>query len=172
MDSKHFDLYICGNHDFMDGERTVTNWVCPWQPTSTAAIHALASFVPLVPGNLLVDAGCGDGRVLIETALAIGCYGIGIDISLECITCANTIADREGLSIRFVCGDFDECPDEATEAKCMYMYLVPAALKRARKLAEKLSRNGVAIVTYEYHYSDWSISKRDVLNDLVMYELL
>lgn len=33
------------------------------------------------PGDVILDLGCGDGRVLVTMAKVIGCRGIGVDIS-------------------------------------------------------------------------------------------
>lgn len=34
--------------------------------------------------DVILDVGCGDGRVLVTMAKVLGCRGIGIDISQVC----------------------------------------------------------------------------------------
>lgn len=71
----------------------------PTEPTDRAEPPAhqglFLDFLPLVPGDVLLDIGCGDGRVLVAACLKYGCKGIGIDISKECLEAAESMASAE-----------------------------------------------------------------------------
>ncbi|CAN0217959.1 unnamed protein product, partial [Phaeothamnion confervicola] len=48
--------------------------------------------------DVIADVGCGDGRVLLAAAAVIGCRGIGIDVSPECIAVARESSSAAGVS--------------------------------------------------------------------------
>ncbi len=61
----------------------------------------------ITPQDVIVDMGAGDGRVLVYAALNIGCRGIGIEISSECLDQARRIANdyRVAHMVTFVEAD-------------------------------------------------------------------
>ena len=84
-------------------------------PTSAERIAALIQFVNLNDDDVLLDIGCGDGRVCIAAtkltgataaatggscAVARGCRSIGLDVSPLCINMARQVAREEGLADR------------------------------------------------------------------------
>jgi SAM-dependent methyltransferase len=96
---------------------SVSNCLSPYVPTSAERIAALIQFVNLNDDDVLLDIGCGDGRVCIAatkltgataTAAATGgggaaarrCRSIGLDVSPLCINMARQVAREEGLADR------------------------------------------------------------------------
>lgn len=55
----------------------------------------------------MLDVGCGDGRVLIALAKTIGCRGVGLDVSEECIDFARRMSQAESVNdkLRFHVAD-------------------------------------------------------------------
>lgn len=76
---------------------SVANCLSPFVPTSSEKIQAFVDWVALTSDDILLDIGCGDGRVCIAAAKLCGCRTIGIDVSPLCINRANVIAKEEGL---------------------------------------------------------------------------
>eukprot|EP00514_Thraustochytrium_sp_LLF1b_P005102 CAMPEP_0184510076 /NCGR_PEP_ID=MMETSP0198_2-20121128/1619_1 /TAXON_ID=1112570 /ORGANISM="Thraustochytrium sp., Strain LLF1b" /LENGTH=217 /DNA_ID=CAMNT_0026899939 /DNA_START=836 /DNA_END=1486 /DNA_ORIENTATION=- len=161
MDDSHFERYL-------DLENADT-WVCPWQPSSATDIDGLVSFAGITSSDKILDVGCGDGRVLLRLAASMGCGGVGVDISPECVEAARKIAQSQGCAgvVRFVETDFVgvlSLPDLDT-VTIAYVYLVPKALAVVRPVLEQLSEMGIRIITHEYHYTDWS-GRHDPVHDL------
>lgn len=48
--------------------------------TPQAIVNVMLAELHLIPGDVLYDLGCGDGRVLIAAVEQYGCRGIGIEI--------------------------------------------------------------------------------------------
>jgi 2-polyprenyl-3-methyl-5-hydroxy-6-metoxy-1,4-benzoquinol methylase len=76
----------------------VANCLSPYVPTQAERIAAFVSFAGLKADDLLLDLGCGDGRVCIAAAKIAGCRTAGIDVSPPCISMAKEVAREEGLS--------------------------------------------------------------------------
>jgi SAM-dependent methyltransferase len=122
---KHLDAAIDAkiaeidtNHDISTFQRRIneravskSNCYSPYVPSNSQRIVAMIKFVVLTPGDVLVDMGCGDGRVcfvashmmveqqqqhgsnstltsLQKQASLIKFRSIGIDVSSDCIALA------------------------------------------------------------------------------------
>jgi 23S rRNA (guanine745-N1)-methyltransferase len=55
---------------------------------STPLLAAIAEQLQLVPGDVVLDAGCGDGFYLGNLAQTAGCAGYGVDISTAAVDAA------------------------------------------------------------------------------------
>lgn len=73
----------------------VQNCLSPYVPTSAQRIAALVHFVQLQENDVLLDIGCGDGRVCIAASKLTGCRSIGLDVSPLCIQMAQQVALEE-----------------------------------------------------------------------------
>ena len=76
---------------------SVSNCLSPFVPTSSERIQAFVDWAGLTSDDVLLDIGCGDGRVCIAAAKLCGCRTIGIDVSPLCINQANSIVREEGM---------------------------------------------------------------------------
>lgn len=75
MDEQHFDDYL-SSALLLEEERDSakselgqpatprSRWLCPWQPSHAGVIEALAA--GLGKDDVVLDLGCGDGRVCME----------------------------------------------------------------------------------------------------------
>jgi 2-polyprenyl-3-methyl-5-hydroxy-6-metoxy-1,4-benzoquinol methylase len=76
----------------------VENCWSPYVPSPATRIADFLSFAELNASDVLLDIGCGDGRVCVAAAALLSCRSIGIDVSPPCIAMAKQIAQEEGLS--------------------------------------------------------------------------
>ena len=97
LEEAHFQMCLDAR---MDGE--TCNILSPFLPSSSSHIQALKdiagsnliprthflsltchmfNLIELTSEDIILDIGCGDGRVLISLCKAIGCRGLGLDIS-------------------------------------------------------------------------------------------
>jgi hypothetical protein len=86
---KIFDDYV--------NPHAVENCLSPYVPSKADNIAAFLSFVDLSADDVLLDIGCGDGRVCIAATSTIGCRAIGIDVSPLCVESAKKSAREEGI---------------------------------------------------------------------------
>ncbi len=106
------------------------------------------------PGELLVDLGSGDGRIVIEAAKKYGTRGLGIDIDPRLVKLGQDNARAAGVAalVRFESQDFFQL--DFSGADIVSAYLLPDVnlQLRPKLLAMK---PGTRIVTHDYHMGDW-----------------
>mmetsp|Transcript_65628 Transcript_65628/g.148105 ORF Transcript_65628/g.148105 Transcript_65628/m.148105 type:complete len:234 (+) Transcript_65628:245-946(+) len=131
----------------------------PSQAATIATFLAMFDCEPLGPEDVLLDIGCGDGRVLVAAVLATGCRGVGVDVSPDCIAAAQRMTDEEaalrpgdsGLSGRltWICEDLAQRPQLLVDiardhgATVAFLYIYPSLLEVLRPSLEELSRTAV-----------------------------
>jgi len=115
--------------------------------TSRTRISAFLDAIPMNPGQVLVDLGCGDGRVLREAYRRYGTRGIGYELNplayvrarLQCIPFRGIRISRESF--------WDV---SLAEADIVFCYLFPDVMKR---LADKISKEaapGMIVVSANF----------------------
>ena len=126
--------------------------------TSTARvkIRTFLDDVPMHPGDLLVDIGCGDGRVLREARKRYGVRGLGFEVNpLAYVLARVKSLGAGGVEIRW--GNFWKA--DLRDAAVVFCYLFPDVMRR---LSEKLKaelRPGATVVSCNFPLPGWSPSR-------------
>jgi SAM-dependent methyltransferase len=103
-------------------------------PTSRVRVRAILDAVPMTENQLLVDLGCGDGRMLREAELRYGVRGIGYELNPFAYLIARLNCFRlQDVTIR-MCNFWNV---DLGEADVVFCYLFPDVLQ---DLAQKLVR--------------------------------
>jgi len=106
-------------------------------------------------GELLVDLGSGDGRIVIEAAKRYGARGLGVDIDPSLVERARENARRAGVEklATFEVKDFFEM--DLRGVSVVTMYLLPEVnLKLMPRLLQDL-KPGARIVSHDYDMGNW-----------------
>lgn len=81
----------------------------PYEPTPYSVLERLAGSGCLTRDNVLVDYGCGKGRVSFTLSYLTGCRVIGIDYNERLIQIAEANRERSGMKrIEFINGKAEE----------------------------------------------------------------
>jgi SAM-dependent methyltransferase len=127
----------------------------PYVQTPQPVVDAILRLAELRPGDLLVDLGSGDGRIVIEAARRFGVRALGVEIDPALVQLSNTRAAQAGVAdrVRFVTQDLFET--DLTEASVITMYLLPDVnlALRPRLLALK---PGTRLVSHDWDMGDWA----------------
>lgn len=113
----------------------------PFVPLTIDVVQKLIPFLELKESDVLLDLGCGDGRILIESLLQTECQkAYGIDIDESAIEQSHEHYKQSQLKkdIHFVCGDFfttTEIPWK--DISVVVMYLLPCVLDELYPLLQK-----------------------------------
>lgn len=115
--------------------------------TSRLRISAALDFVPLRPGDLVVDLGCGDGRVLRLARRRCPVRGIGYELNPLAYAKARLLClGSPDIDIRM--RDFWSA--DLSGARMVFCYLFPDVMDRmARKLTAEL-RPGAMVVSFNF----------------------
>jgi hypothetical protein len=109
------------------------------------------------PGQLALDLGSGDGRLLLAMAER-GCRGVGYEVNLFLVWLSRWRAWRQGASVTVHWRDFSQA--DVREADLVMLYGVDRSLARlARKLKREM-KPGALIVSLRYPIPDWPTDER------------
>lgn len=110
----------------------------PYLPVLQSEIDDILDLAELEPGQLILDLGCGDGR-LLKAAAKRGIRGLGYEINpwLYAVSKINCAPYRKTVKIRF--GDYWRC--KLPKADAIYVFLIGHYMTRLdRKLANEIDR--------------------------------
>lgn len=137
----------------------------PYVPTTEEAVRAMLKLADVKKTDIVYDLGCGDGRIVIAAATAVGARGVGIDINPVRIKEANENARKAGVQnmVRFEEKDLFEA--DIHEASVVTLFLLNAVnLKLRPKLLSDL-KPGTRVVSNTFDMGDWKPVKEFVLED-------
>lgn len=117
------------------------------QPTSFEVVNDMVGLLGLKRDDVLVDLGCGDGRILIAAVESSGCKAVGVEIDAQRAEVARRKVREAGLgdSITIVTGDARTFDLRSCGATVLTAYLFPELLA---ELAPKFSQVRVAATPF------------------------
>lgn len=115
--------------------------------TSRVRISAVLDAVPMRREHLLIDLGCGDGRVLRKARERYGVRTLGYEINLLAYLKARLLcAGSRGINIKWQ----NFWTAYLSEADVIFCYLYPDVMQRlSKKLGEEL-KTGAVIVSANF----------------------
>ena len=127
----------------------------PFVPTPQSIVERMLSLAGVGAGDLVVDLGSGDGRIVIAAAKRFGARGLGVEIDRSLVAQAEAAARREGVAdrVRFVARDLFDA--DLREATVLTLYLLP---ETNRKLLPKILAEmpaGARVVSHRFLVGDW-----------------
>ncbi|MFB3925621.1 MAG: class I SAM-dependent methyltransferase [Syntrophales bacterium] len=123
-----------------------------FHPSAKIRIRTFLNRVPMKKGELLVDVGCGDGRVLREARKRYGVRALGFEINpLACLLAKLRTMWMDQIEIRMK--NFWSADLHAADV--VFCYLFPDVMKRlALKLNREL-RPGTRVVSCNFPLPGW-----------------
>jgi predicted O-methyltransferase YrrM len=118
-------------------------------PTPPEAVETLLDLVAPKPGELLVDLGCGDGRIVVAAAERYGCRGLGYDIDPQRVEEARERIAAAGLADRVRVEQRDLFTVDLSGADIVTLYLLP---QLNAKLLPQLGalRPGARVISHDF----------------------
>lgn len=115
--------------------------------TSGARIRSFLGAVPMAPGQLLIDLGCGDGRVLTSAFARYGVRAIGYELNLMAY-CRARLRCFGKRGVKVVRRNFWKA--DLSHADVVFCYLFPDVMKRMAKKIHKEVKPGAIIVSCNF----------------------
>jgi hypothetical protein len=107
------------------------------------------------PGDMLIDLGSGDGRLVIAAAVKHGAHGFGVELDPQLVKRSNDAARRAGVADRARFLQEDLFTTDISEANVLTLYLLPDVnLKLRPKILAELAA-GARVVSHDYDMGDW-----------------
>lgn len=131
----------------------------PWIPSPKAPIEYLKYGLGVNSSDVVLDLGCGDGRVLLEFAKA-GAHTICIEINRILCNVAQLVFRVHGMEnkIDVICKDFFSVDLANIKPKptIVYAYLYPSTLEALSSKLESELDTCTIIATLDFPIRGWS----------------
>ena len=116
------------------------------------------------PGDIVLDLGCGDGRIVITAAQEFGARGVGVEIDARLVRQARANAHAAGVDDRVAIWQEDLFAVDMRPATVLTMYLSHKVNDRlCPKLLREL-RPGTRIVSHNIDMRNWKATSVEELN--------
>ncbi len=127
----------------------------PYVPTPDHDVRTMLEIGSVGRDDVVLDLGCGDGRIVIAAARTRGARGVGIDIDPDKVALARQAADEAGVSdlVRFVRGDLRDA--DFSEATVVMLYLLRHVNLELRPRLLRDLRPGARVVSRHFDMGDW-----------------
>jgi SAM-dependent methyltransferase len=125
----------------------------PYVPSPPEVVDRMLRLAQPKPGEVLIDLGSGDGRIVIAAAKH-GMRALGVDIDPRLVRLGRANAKEAGVEAlaRFEVMNFFDL--DLSEADIISAYLLPDINLQLRPKFLAL-KPGTRIVTHDYHMGDW-----------------
>ncbi len=132
----------------------------PFVPSSKRSVETMIRLAKLRPGQTIIDAGSGDGRVLFEAAKQ-GANSVGLEINpyLVLYTRLRTFFGPYRGSVTVLWQNLWSA--DLHQADVVFVYLIPWKMD---VLAEKLKRElkpGSLVISNSFMFPGWKIVRED-----------
>jgi len=137
-------------------DRQVTD--VPQVPTPPNVVDAMLDLANITPGDVLIDLGSGDGRIVIAAARR-GIQATGVEIDPGLVQQSQKLAAQEGLAAKAEFVHADLFTYDLRRASVVTMFLTPGVNLRLRaKLLSEL-RPGTRVVSHRFDMGSWPPAK-------------
>jgi len=133
----------------------------PWVPSSMQNVYKMLDLAEVGPEDVVVDLGCGDGRMVLAAARRYGAKAVGIEIDplryLWCQFLVTLLFQRKNIKIVF--GNLFNL--DLSEADVVMCYLMPDANRKLEiKFREEL-QPGSKVVSNKYPFPTLELIRED-----------
>jgi methyltransferase family protein len=127
----------------------------PYVPTPQVVVERMLKMAQVRPGDVLIDLGSGDGRLVITAAREYGAHGFGVEIDPRLVRRSNEAAERAGVADRVKFLKQDLFDTDFREADVLTLYLLPDVNMALRPKILAELRPGTRVVSHDYGMREW-----------------
>jgi SAM-dependent methyltransferase len=126
----------------------------PFVPSPPEVVRKMLELALPSREELLLDLGCGDGRILLSAARDYGCMALGIEKNLALVELARRRASMaKPGSVRVLWEDLFEA--DVSKAQVLTLYLTPESLRLIKPKLERSLPPGARVVSHDYRIHGW-----------------
>lgn len=146
-------------------------WGAPWVPGRLPDIRRMLELAEVKPGQMVVDLGAGDGRIVITAARTFRARAAGVEIDPLRWVLANLgiriLGLRDQAIVRL--GNMRSFPVEGADV--VTLYLLKGINQELRDHLQKSLRPGARVVSHTCSISGWTPTVLDERRGIFVYEI-
>jgi hypothetical protein len=127
----------------------------PFVTTPDEVVGRMLELAGTAPGDLVIDLGSGDGRIVIAAAQKFGARGIGIELDARLVARSRENARLAGVSERVAFVHADVLLADIGEASVITLYLLPQLIDRLQPRLLSELQPGTRIVSHAFGMTGW-----------------
>jgi precorrin-6B methylase 2 len=139
--------------------------LAPYVPTPHEVVDRMLALAGVTRSDIVLDLGCGDGRIPITAAKVFGARGIGVDIDPQRIAEANANARAAGVSHLVTFKLEDAMATDLSQATVVTLYLLSSSNLKLRPILTRQLKPGARIVAHNFAMGDWEAEKVETFPD-------
>ncbi len=130
-------------------------WRVPFITTPGEVVERMLELAGTGSGDLVVDLGSGDGRIVIIAAQKYGARGLGIELDQRLVEKSRANARTANVAdrVRFVQGDV--LAAEISQATVVTVYLLPSLMGQLQPRFIGELKPGTRIVSHAFSMAGW-----------------
>lgn len=141
----------------------------PYVPTPPEVVEAMLKLGEVKKSDLVIDLGCGDGRIVVAAAKDFGARGIGYDLNPERIKEATENATRAGVQDRAKFFEKNLFDAEIKDANVVTLYLLPSVNEKLKPRLLAELKPGTRVVSHSFDMGDWKPDQQKDVNGRKIY---
>jgi len=141
----------------------------PYVQTPEPVVRAMLELGRVAPGEMVIDLGCGDGRMAVMAARDFGARAIGYDLDPTRVAEARDSARRAGVADRARFEVSDVLTADISRADVVVMYLIPMLIESLKpRLLSELGAE-TRVVSHSFPIRDWLAERTIVAEGRTLY---
>jgi 16S rRNA A1518/A1519 N6-dimethyltransferase RsmA/KsgA/DIM1 with predicted DNA glycosylase/AP lyase activity len=133
--------------------------LAPYVPSEPYIVTRMLELARVGPEDIVVDLGCGDGRILIAAVKEFHAQtAVGYEMQRDLYTRAVTEVTKQGLARRITVINGDILQADLSHATVITLYLTTAGNTRLRPKFETEVHAGTRIVSHAFTIPGWTPS--------------
>jgi predicted RNA methylase len=134
--------------------------LAPYHATPPDVVDRMLALASVGPSDVVMDLGCGDGRIPIRAAEKYGARGICVEIDEKLVERARANATGAGVDDRVTFRVENAMTTDLSEATVVTLFLLPESNVRLRPILQKGLKRGSRIVSHAFSMGpDWLADK-------------
>jgi protein-L-isoaspartate O-methyltransferase len=138
-------------------------WRPPFITTPPEVVERMLEMAGTRPGDLVIDLGSGDGRIVIAAAQKFGARGLGIELDAALVKKSRESAKVASVSekVTFVQGDV--LAADISVASVVTAYLLPALMVKLQPRFMDELAPGTRIVSHAFTMAGWAPDRTEIV---------
>ena len=135
----------------------------PFITTPDTVVQRMLELAGTGPGDLVVDLGSGDGRIVIAAAAKFGALGLGIELDGALVEQSRQNARRANVADRVTFVQGDVLTADISKATVVTVYLLPGLINRLQPRFLERLQPGTRIVSHAFGMTGWRPDRAEIV---------